>query len=218
MKNVDEISRTDNQVLLRNVDAVEYNYLNQKDYDISGYVAKEVDKHFQCFTSSNTANSTTEDVLDWYNNALDYFMNTLDAMQSKRPFHKKLFEVYILNYHMRLLVYTSNLWNCKMAKFSGTEAMIFFHMVKKQEALINQYRIYDARLKTNYVNILSVACCQIFKDFMPDVLALIKTMKENYFYDYKGTITSETPKELFHHLYKVIEMYGRSPSEDVMNS
>jgi hypothetical protein len=151
----------------RNIDFMVGMYRRKMGEDIDKFINIEIDRHINSIEIKKTDTPT---FLDKLQKAHDHLAQTLDAIQSFRPFYSDLFKLYMKTYHLKFSDFASAYWNKKYKKFGGHEIMSFLDILYQEEQMINSYGMTDPRYFNSYNELSGTFCVRTFNNMMPMIL------------------------------------------------
>ena len=207
-KNVEEISRTKNHILRRNVDALIRKYRFQ-DLDLQEWVESDYLHIFEGITTE----SDREDWLEHFEHGIDHFDKTLDALQAQRPFYRVMFEYYLKEFYLKMITFASQFWNKRFKEFSPGDIIYFVGLLKLQNKVINEYGLHNSRIEHSFNEVVGTFTVRMFKNIMPMIQELLNGMKINKDANTEpnGNQNSDAPVYLFKFINTVFENYSISP-------
>jgi hypothetical protein len=126
----EENDKSGKQRVGRNIDFLIGMYRRKMGEDIEKFINIEIDKYI---TSFDIKKADTQTFLERLQKTHDHFANTLDAIQSFRPFYSDLFKMYMQQFHLKFTDFASEYWNKRYKKFGGLEIMIFLDILYQEE-------------------------------------------------------------------------------------
>ena len=175
-KTAEELNRTKNKELLRNVDQVVYYYENNS-LDIYSWVSSEIVK---CFTKCDIYKVNMPDFLKIYDEALDELDFICDSLQAQRPFYNNLLKAFMKNFHIESLKYSVVIWNRRHKDFGGDEVVRFIQLIYKQQEIIESYGMKEPRFDNSINELSSAFQIKIYKNVMPMIQTIIDGMRKTY--------------------------------------
>lgn len=115
---------------------------------------------------------------------------------------------------MQLTDFCSEYWNANLGKFGSLQIMEFIEILYKQESLIKSYGMTDKRYEISYNELISTFCIRTFKNFMPMIVNLIKSMKTETYYEGEKCMTN-IPLDLFKFVNEIFVSMEIAPEKEV---
>ena len=113
-KTYEDMSRTKNEGLFRNIDLLISLYKNKKTQELE----KNINYDFERFESRiDIDSSPIQEFITSVHNQQQFYINTLDAIQAHRPFYQELFSIYIKKIHMKFTRLIAQFWNTRREDF-----------------------------------------------------------------------------------------------------
>jgi hypothetical protein len=208
-KTCDEIVRTHEVKLRKNVDKLVFLYRSRKPEE----VAKYCDDEFELFTMAIKYEKTRSVIfLKMMNNAqlnsfdVASFDKILDAIQAGRPFYPDLLKQVIEHNHEVWTSVVTKYYNMRFKELSGNEILQFAALVSKQRKGILSYGMCDNRFVQGLHDLMATFFCRTFKNLMPLLLEVLEKMKKDYLKERETICISYGPIDLFKFVNEVYDM------------
>lgn len=112
-----------------------------------------------------------------FKNASDNLCSTLDAIQAKRPYPKRVLQQYLKEWHMNYTKLMAIFWNSRYCEFESANILELVDVLKYQEKTISNYGMSDVRLGNSYNEIMATFCVRSFGKYMPIIINLITILR-----------------------------------------